>query len=297
MTPIVSVVVTTKDRPVLAERAIRSVLGQTIPDIEIVVVDDGSSEKFDFVHPQVRVLRNTTSAGVCEARNMGLAAATGRWILFLDDDDILLPDALERCRAAVESSDLPPPVASLGGMEGRDASGKTVYVNLPVTLPKGSHYFLESSLSRSFQVHNTLFAPREVVEQIGGFDPRLKAWVHDEFFLRLNAACSLQGIPEVIYLMSVHTGERLSKNLLERARSMELTERLHREIFKSYPVKRSKWLCTTSTTYLRAGAWRQAIETAVDAVVAAPSSGRAWRQITLALAGPSVRRLLRPEAR
>jgi predicted AlkP superfamily phosphohydrolase/phosphomutase len=91
----VSVVVPTRDRSSVLPRAIESVLSQTYHRVELVVVDDGSTDdtadvlaKFDDA--RVRVLR-TAGVGVCAARNLGLAAATGEYVVYLDDDNIMTP--------------------------------------------------------------------------------------------------------------------------------------------------------------------------------------------------------------
>ncbi len=81
----------------LAE-AIDSVLAQTYPTVEIVVVDDGSTDRTPEIiasYPNVHGLRQER-AGQAAARNRGVAAATGEYVAFLDADDVMLPDRLER---------------------------------------------------------------------------------------------------------------------------------------------------------------------------------------------------------
>ena len=94
--PLVTVVITTLDRPQQLERAVASALRQQIREIEVVVVDDGSGSPpaIRAQDSRLKVLRNDRSAGVCAARNRGLAAARGKWIAFLDDDDEFLHTCL-----------------------------------------------------------------------------------------------------------------------------------------------------------------------------------------------------------
>lgn len=80
----------------------RSVFDQTLSDWELILVDDGSTDdtlsiaqKLAVGRPNVRVL-HTTNGGVCHARNTGLDAARGEYVTFLDADDLLMPDGLER---------------------------------------------------------------------------------------------------------------------------------------------------------------------------------------------------------
>jgi glycosyltransferase involved in cell wall biosynthesis len=93
---LVTVVIPTRDRAPLLRCCLRSVVAQTWPAIEIVVVDDGSADDTSAMlaaeFPQVQAIRRSTSAGPGGARNIGVAHARGRWILFLDDDDLLHPE-------------------------------------------------------------------------------------------------------------------------------------------------------------------------------------------------------------
>ena len=103
----VSVVIPTHNRKRLVPRALESVLAQTRPAEEIIVVDDGSTDGTASAVASrfagVRCLRQERR-GVSAARNRGVASATGHWIAFLDSDDEWLPHKLERQLAALEAS-------------------------------------------------------------------------------------------------------------------------------------------------------------------------------------------------
>jgi glycosyltransferase involved in cell wall biosynthesis len=100
MMPLVSVVVPTHNRARLLRRTLRSVLAQHMADLEVVVVDDGSTDDTQALavaaDPRVVVVRNRKPAGVSAARNLGIATARGDWIAFCDDDDLWSPDKLTR---------------------------------------------------------------------------------------------------------------------------------------------------------------------------------------------------------
>ncbi len=103
--PTVSVVVPSHNRPELVGVAVASVL-ENAETTEVIVVDDGSSPPVTatgpLAHSAVRILRNETPLGPGRARNVGMNAATGDYIGFLDDDDRWLPGKLKACLAAAE---------------------------------------------------------------------------------------------------------------------------------------------------------------------------------------------------
>lgn len=98
--PLVSVVITTYNRKHLLKKAIASVLAQTYPAIEIIIVDDGSVDgtaefAAGYTQPNIRYIRQANQ-GVAAARNTGILAAQGKYINFLEDDDTLYPAKVER---------------------------------------------------------------------------------------------------------------------------------------------------------------------------------------------------------
>ena len=96
--PRVSVVIPVFNAEQFLKEAVESALGQTYPNIEVIVVDDGSTDNTPHVletfSESVRVVR-TANGGVARARNVGAALATGDWIAFLDADDVWLPTKVE----------------------------------------------------------------------------------------------------------------------------------------------------------------------------------------------------------
>jgi glycosyltransferase involved in cell wall biosynthesis len=99
----VSVIIPTHNRPLLARRAVASVLAQTISNIEIIVIDDCSDESFN-VQATINTLndnrviykRHSISKGPSASRNTGINASSGNYIAFLDDDDLWLENKLEK---------------------------------------------------------------------------------------------------------------------------------------------------------------------------------------------------------
>ena len=93
----VSIIITTYNHSDYLAQAIESALKQTIKNIEVIVVDDGSTDHPELVvqkFPSCRLIRQD-NRGLASARNTGLQAGRSPYIVFLDADDVLLPNALE----------------------------------------------------------------------------------------------------------------------------------------------------------------------------------------------------------
>jgi len=105
---LVSVIIPTRDRADVLGRAVRSVLDQTWPDLEVIVVDDGSSDGTGtvvtgFADERIRLVRREGHIGAGAARNEGIRRARGDWIAFLDSDDEWVPTKLARQMARLKA--------------------------------------------------------------------------------------------------------------------------------------------------------------------------------------------------
>jgi len=101
----VSVIIPTYNRTAYLEEAVRSILDQTCPVLEIIIVNDGSSSDFvsqieqvSSLDERIRVINNSENRGVSASRNIGTREAKGGLICFLDDDDVLTPEFVEKMR-------------------------------------------------------------------------------------------------------------------------------------------------------------------------------------------------------
>ena len=101
--PKVSVIIPVYNTEAYVEQTLRSIMGQTLRDIELIVVNDGSTDGSLSVLERIatgddRIRRYTQpNKGLSQTRNAGIARARGEFIYFMDSDDLLEPDALERC--------------------------------------------------------------------------------------------------------------------------------------------------------------------------------------------------------
>lgn len=108
--PLVSAIIATYKRADLVPRAIESVRKQTYPNLEIIVVDDGSPDNTESVvraipDERIRYIRHEKNKGLPAGRNTGIRAATGEYIAFLDDDDEWRADKIEKQLKAIKDYD------------------------------------------------------------------------------------------------------------------------------------------------------------------------------------------------
>jgi len=128
--PTVSVIIPVHNRLSMLREAIQSVLDQTYSDFEIIVVDDGSTEpissSLQIKHERIRHVRQE-NAGPSAARNHGIDVAKGRYIAFLDSDDLFLPTKLEKqVKCMEEHPDIPLSHTSYQRINARTNQSETV---------------------------------------------------------------------------------------------------------------------------------------------------------------------------
>lgn len=231
MTPRVSVVVPTRNRLSFLPRAVASVLGQTFGDLELIVVDDASTEDTaGFVEgladERVRLVRRAARGGVAAARNDGIAAARAPYVAFLDDDDVWLPQKLERqlplldAGAAVVHS-----LIYVADGDGRvfDAPSERGFRLFREVAAAGYPYVW--LLRRSSYQINTFVVRRDAAEAAGGFDPSLPTVEDLAFVHELWRRHSLQLVDEPLAKYCFHGGnasQRTDPGVWERFARREL---------------------------------------------------------------------------
>ncbi|GHB23796.1 glycosyltransferase family 2 protein [Mongoliitalea lutea] len=203
MEPRFSVIIPSYNRAVTLGRAIESVLQQSCPAFEIIVVDDGSTDQTRQVvekYPTVSYCYQLNQ-GVSAARNRGAEMATGDWLIFLDSDDELLPHALEEfAEAIINSAEYQLFLSGFQLMKGNNGNS----VDFPAS-PKA----YSPALSGTFTVAKRTFL------SIGGYDSSLGYAENMELFLRLSQASESPKILESMSLGYYESDGGGSKNLLK----------------------------------------------------------------------------------
>ena len=232
----ISVVIATYNRAALVRRAINSVLSQGVADLDVVVVDDGSTDDTDsavrsFGAPVRYVRRDNGERGA--ARNTGIAAADGDVIAFLDSDDEWLPGHLSRITAAFAATADAGLVYS--GAEFFDDTSERIFFVGP-TAPLDGDPVVAAMVANPFAFSATAVR-RSVLEQVGGFDEdRALSGAEDwELWLRCLAATRAVFAPGVGARLHFHGGNTVGDPArMEKAfRVATAKARAHPEVGKS----------------------------------------------------------------
>lgn len=140
MSDLVSIIMPSYNTGRLIAETIRSVLSQTYTQWELIIVDDCSNDDTDdvvasFSDERIRYLKNKKNSGAAVSRNRALREAKGRWIAFLDSDDVWMPEKLARQIAFMEENQYSFSYTNYGEMD-EDSNESGVFVTGPVRITK-----------------------------------------------------------------------------------------------------------------------------------------------------------------
>jgi glycosyltransferase involved in cell wall biosynthesis len=256
--PGVTVVIPTRNRRTLLMTTLAGVLAQTDVELEVVVVDEGSTDgTADAVaalgDARVRLLRNATAQGVVAARNRGLSAARGTWVAFCDDDDLWAPGKLASQIRAAERAGRQWAVAAAVGFE---PDGTVRYRTIPP--PDGELASLLPWWNTVPGGSSNVVARRGLIEQAGGFDGRFRVLADWDLWIRLVRSGGPPAVVEtalVGYRMHGANMSTASDGVLEELR---LIETLSADLRGGRPLDRAWFYRWMASSLLRGGHRRAA---------------------------------------
>lgn len=198
---------------------LRAVLAQEAVELEVIVVDDGSTDGTqkliaDLSDSRLRVIRHDQPRGVAESRNAGIAAATGSWIAFTDDDDLWAPSKLCEQLSAADSNGAA--FTYCGAVVFSDNS-ELVTPDRPVPSPE----VMRSTIVRWNPLPggaSAQMARRDLLLDVGGFDTSLHFLADWDLWIRLTDAAAMAAVDKALVAYRRHSANMVlghSKGHLE----------------------------------------------------------------------------------
>jgi len=207
MPPAVSILMPTFNRLEFLPAAIESVFGQSFPDWELIIADDGSGSDTraylqSLADPRVRVLWRAHSGRPAVMLNAALQAARGEYVPFLDSDDLWQPQKLEVQLASLRRH----PARRWGctGFALINAAGERLSAPPGGMCPAPSGWVRDRLLTDAVVAMPTVIATRDLLGQVGPFDEELVMCQEDDLWLRLAAVSELDGVDEPLTLVRRH---------------------------------------------------------------------------------------------
>jgi len=193
-TPLVSVIIPVFNGAAFVARAIQSVLDQSMPDFELIVVDDGSVDETSAV---VRAFTDRrlslvvqANGGPSAARNNGIQRSRAKWVAILDADDYWAPTKLE---AQLARADATPSAALIYTAAQYCSPDGNAISEVPATIEENIHAAL---IQKNHIVASSAMIRRDVLERVGLFHPELSGCEDWDLWLRIAEVADVAAVPE-----------------------------------------------------------------------------------------------------
>ncbi|HEY3934572.1 MAG TPA: glycosyltransferase [Gemmatimonadales bacterium] len=308
----VSVIIPTHRRPEYVRAAIQSAAQQSLPPFEIIVIDDGATLPADFsagpIPPGIDLqVRRIPHVGQCGARRAGFDISRGGLLLFLDDDDVLVPDAVATLRALYHRD--PGLVAAAGAADSVDGDGVPVgRVNRPLHDIRPDDLWVRNRIANA----GCALISREAYQLVGGWDADTPNAGDYMLWMKLARAGRIAGTEQIVLHYRSHVGNETTQgNLFANLRAFRATfRRVFPDLARS-EIEDSV-LASLITPYVhpairhwrdlvRRGEWgavRRRSAGLLDGIIVASSGPRSRRELAAALAlwRPKWLRLRRSQA-
>ena len=201
MKPKVSVIIPLYNKKDRILNSIQSVLSQTYEDLELLVVNDGSTDGsdeliFEIDDPRLRLV-SQSNQGVSVARNLGVSCASTEWIAFLDADDLWMPDFLHVMMNHAKK------IGNNVFMGSNQKFGDTGILLHPPNLKYGEKCYFDLCSGSSSAVNSSCnLIPKEIFNKSGGFHPNQRIFEDWTLWMKIGAVCNFFYVNEVL---SVYT--------------------------------------------------------------------------------------------
>ena len=289
--PSVSVVIPTYNRLKSLPRALESVLRQTFEDIEVIVVDDCSTDgTWEYLSamrdPRLRIIRHETNKGGGAARNTGIAAAKAELVAFQDSDDewlvTKLATQIEEYRRVNDPEYGAIYCAKITNGEGKfGVYGPREVQYMPLSSYKKTSGDISRELVRRAMISTqTLMARKDLLVQIGGFDETLKLGQDWDMTTRLSRITKFLFVDKPLALCFTSL-DSISKVKTNQAVARKKMLEKHFDLISQDRALHASYLTEIARVYQRVGCWRQSLPWAMKALRVYPFDRRAWPALML----------------
>ncbi len=238
--PLISVIITTYKRPVeILDRAVRSVLEQDYPNLELIVINDSPEEKalveqvrerlLSYADKRIRYFVQETNGGACKARNDGLKQAAGDFVAFLDDDDAWLPQKLTRQMAGFTSERVG--AVTCDFLDAGRCTGKTRVMRMESK--KGS--VVESLLwGNCVGGCSEPLIRASVFEHVGTFDESLPASQDYDLWMRIAKSYEIAFVHEPL-VKRYYSEDSITGNFDKKMKGFKIFQRKNEDLYQEHP--------------------------------------------------------------
>ena len=269
--PLVSVILPTYNRARVLPRAIASVLAQTFRDLELIVVDDGSTDDTAAVvaaipDSRLRYLPGTVNLGDSGARNRGAAQARGKWLAFQDSDDEWVPNNLEHQLACATAH----PDAVVIGASSIRVAGARVDMHRWPSDRDGSvpmNCWMEEPIANL----QAMLIRIDCLRELGGFDEQFRVMGDADFVFRVFASGSrfVQATGHIAAVLHETPGSLVSDD----GKAVDALNRLllrHGRLLRQHAKAHAALWYTLALRQLHAASLRESRRSALAAIAARP---------------------------
>lgn len=197
--PLVSVIVPTYNRPEFLEEAIKSILDQTYTNFEVIVVNDAGQDvrhvTDGFKDNRIRYIRHENNKGLGAARNTGIRNARGKYIAYLDDDDIYYPDHLSTLVGEISKGEFKVVYSDAYRAVQELKDGK--YEIISRDIPHSNDFSRDTLLIINISPVQCFMHEKACSEKLGLFEEYLRAHEDWEYWIRLSRVYDFKHIPTV----------------------------------------------------------------------------------------------------
>lgn len=284
-----SVVIPTHNRAETIERAIRSVLAQDVESLEVIVVDDASTDDTEQVikaldDQRIRYIRHATNRGAPAARNTGIAAASGDLIAFQDSDDEWMPDKLAKQMQLFEADGSNVDIVYTGFWR-QSLQARTYIPEHWVARREGN--ILQQLLSGNFVSTQTMMLRRECFEKSRLFDERMPRFQDWELAIRLAKHYAFHLVDEPLVIVH-ETAGNISSDDAAGWRALEMILEKHHDVFQENPKILCNHLCSLGHAKCLQGNMAAGRDDILTALKIWPWRVKAWMALFASLFGVRV---------